>query len=529
MKQINLTWRRNQLMLIFMWAMYILDVLLHIQLYPRLERLDVIWPPIAPLLLVILTYLVIKRKYPTIIPFALTTTYYIYLFYLNVVSPHYMHYLFLFIGIIFSTYIKDLRVTIYSGILSITGLLLFFEKRFYPSIKQMVFADVWYFVLFAVFLILYFVLEIRVMNALLQEADRSEKQVKKELFSTQQHYKSFFNDTKDAIVVYDLDGKVMNVNPAFEQMYGWKKEEIINQMMPILIEMDYDAVKERWHAAVQGEKVAGLEVKHVRRDGKVLDVAITISPIYSVNQQIIALSAISRDITEQKKTEELLIRSEKLAMVGEMAAGVAHEVKNPLTVISGFVQMMQQDKQYEQYANYMLTELHRINLIMSEFLVLAKPQAIKFQSVQLKTLFDELFVLYDSQYMYSNVKMNVMIEDNLPNVQCEPNQLKQVLINLMKNAIEAIEENGTIQIQILAADQWVIIEVKDNGCGIPAHVLKQVYDPFFTTKDEGTGLGLMVTQGIIDNHQGHLEIISKEKVGTTVKIFLPIPTNETTV
>ncbi|MER1999584.1 MAG: PAS domain S-box protein [Lysinibacillus sp.] len=201
--------------------------------------------------------------------------------------------------------------------------------------------------------------------------DRENEQSSKESY-----LQLFFQNADDAISVFDLDSKIIDVNPAFEKLYGWTRKESIGRTLPLVPPHNAEAAALRYNRLLQGESVHVLNTQDMRKDGTLIDVQITLSPIYNSHGEMIASSVISRDNTYQKENERLVMQSEKLKVVGEIAAGLAHEIRNPMTVISGFVQMMNADENfpYKAYSELIETEIERINLIISEFLVLSKPQ-----------------------------------------------------------------------------------------------------------------------------------------------------------
>ncbi|MCT8140042.1 hypothetical protein H1D32_21535 [Anaerobacillus sp. CMMVII] len=205
-----------------------------------------------------------------------------------------------------------------------------------------------------------------------------------------------------------------------------------------------------------------------------------------------------------------------------MAAGVAHEIRNPLAVISGFIQMMEKDRQGANHREIMLQELNRINLIISEFLVFSKPQSPQFETEDLKKIVSEVVTLLQPEALLKDAMINFLESKQDIFVECEKNQIKQVLINLIKNAIEAMPTGGNVMVELLVVDGSKIrMKVTDEGLGIPEEQITKLGEPFFTTKDTGTGLGLMVSQKIIENHQGKIKFLSKVGNGTTVEVDLP--------
>jgi signal transduction histidine kinase len=218
----------------------------------------------------------------------------------------------------------------------------------------------------------------------------------------------------------------------------------------------------------------------------------------------------------------LLVTSEKLAVVGELAAGMAHEIRNPLTSLKGFLQLLKTTTSgvNDQYYDIMQGELNRIELISSEMLVLGRPQAINFRLHLLSGILRNLIMLLDTQAIIRNVRIDLYDEPELQ-LFCDEHQVKQAFINLIKNAIEAMPNGGQLTITTRAIENAIQIEFTDDGVGIPSEVLQRLGEPFMTTKSDGTGLGLMVTKRIIQNHHGTIQISSEVGTGTHVVVKLP--------
>lgn len=242
------------------------------------------------------------------------------------------------------------------------------------------------------------------------------------------------------------------------------------------------------------------------------------------------LVIIGRDITTLRQTEERLNRTEKLSVVGELSASVAHEIRNPLTSLKGFVQLLQmEDDKHQDYYQIMLDELNRINHIVGELLLLAKPQHLKYSKLAIqKILNDVISLLAVEATLY-----NVQIESNFPKediiIECEPNQLKQLFINLIKNSIEASESDSKISISLgLIESDRLSITIQDQGCGISKERLQKIGEPFYSSKEKGTGLGLTVSYKIVQSHKGNIIFDSEIGQGTTVNITLPAVQNSST-
>lgn len=224
------------------------------------------------------------------------------------------------------------------------------------------------------------------------------------------------------------------------------------------------------------------------------------------------------------QAEEALRKSEKLAVAGQLAAGVAHEVRNPLTVIKGAIQWMLAKKVWNQSLHeLMLSEIERIEGVINEFLMLAKPQIPRFTKLSIGELTRNIIVLVQTQAVWNSITISTEIQDQLPDIFGDENQLKQVFINVLQNSIEAMPAGGHINIQITrsGADK-IYIHFTDNGQGISQERIKTLFEPFYTTKEKGTGLGLAIVYNIISNHGGNIKVQSVIGQGTTFSIELPV-------
>ncbi|BCJ88001.1 PAS domain S-box protein [Effusibacillus dendaii] len=332
-----------------------------------------------------------------------------------------------------------------------------------------------------------------------------------------------FELNPDIIFSIDLDGNFVSVNPAFTKITGYLPEEVVNRPgVSIVAPGQRKMAKEYFQKVMQGGSQT-VEVTVLHRSGDRIEVKIRALPILQ-DGRINGVYGVATDVTERKRSEELLRKHEMMSFIGELAAGVAHEIRNPLTAIRGFVQLMQSmGSEYHKYHEIMLSELDRINSIVGELLMLAKPQATRFEKRDLGTILDNITILLNAQAILHNVQIVTEMEADLPLVRCEENQIKQVVINLLKNGIESMPNGGQIVVQICRhGDDQVRIRFIDQGQGISEERLAKLGEPFYTTKDKGTGLGLMVSFKIVENHRGQIKFQSKINQGTIVDVFLPI-------
>ena len=257
------------------------------------------------------------------------------------------------------------------------------------------------------------------------------------------------------------------------------------------------------------------------KDGTILDVHATLFPM-RINGKVMGTFIYGRDVTKMKETEKMLLRAEKLSVIGELAAGVAHEIRNPLTSIRGFIQLLQtDDKIHSHYYQVMLEEIDRINQISGELLVLAKPKKLQIVKGNIEEVMQSVITLLTPQSNLKGIEMFINVLDPIPEIDCEPNSLKQVFINMIKNSIEAEAKKIEINLSKTKYD-YVKVMIKDDGCGIDEDRIKHLGEPFYSMKEKGTGLGLTISYKILADHHATIRYSSQLGQGTEVEICLPI-------
>ena len=245
-------------------------------------------------------------------------------------------------------------------------------------------------------------------------------------------------------------------------------------------------------------------------------------PVYNDQSVLSWVVGVVRDITELKNTEEVLRNTEKLVFAGQLAVSIAHEVRNPLTTVKGLLQLSDQSGKLQHY-ELMMSELERMNLIVGEFLILGKPQAVQFKEESCAQILEEVLSVFGIQAGLNHINIQTDILSS-PAVRCDRNQIKQVFLNILRNASEALPFGGSIHIRLDVLNGFQRVRFTDNGVGMTEEVLRRIGEPFHTTKPEGNGLGMMIVRKIMDTHKGKMSVESQEGQGTSVDIFLPLNT-----
>ena len=362
------------------------------------------------------------------------------------------------------------------------------------------------------------------LEGLVKERTNELTNTNKMLLESEEKYRRLVEESPEAIILTRENSDI----PFFINETGVKllkassKEDVQNRSLFQFIHPE-DHKKVRKTLVKNREGLHTYEHRLICLNGDVIHVEVKSIPFDYKGDS--CLHILVRDITELKHSREFMQQTEKLTVVGELAAGIAHEIRNPLTSLKGFTQLLgDRIESNQDYMDIMITEIERINTIVSELLLLAKPRKMDFREINIALVLKNIITLMEAQANLYGVTIKCNYCNELPDfiIHGEENKLKQVFINLLKNAIEAMEQGGEILISAQPSGNEIEIKIIDGGCGIPPELLSKVGQPFFTTKEKGTGLGLMVCHSIIESHQGTMVIDSIRGKGTTVSIKLPL-------
>ena len=335
-------------------------------------------------------------------------------------------------------------------------------------------------------------------------------------------------NTNEAFVTIDQDHKVIFFNQAAEKIYGYSREEVLGKNLDIILtprcSQNHHKAVERY-IKTKKPVLIGHETEFIatRKSGELFPAAISFS--VSVVERKLYFTALIRDVTETKTLQEQLLQSERLAALGQLVAEITHEIKNPLILIGGFAQQLKKTITGEKdltKLNIIMEEIQRLENLLLELRELHLPGRLEFKPLNINELLEEVYFLTKDSWKKKNILTTLKTGGNGYLIEGDREKLKQVLLNLVKNAVEAMGEGGNLSICSEVIDNRVEVKISDDGPGISKHNQEKIFDPFFTTKKHGSGLGLPICKKIIGNHpNSFLHITSEEGKGTVVKITFP--------
>ncbi|QYR21567.1 PAS domain-containing protein [Paenibacillus sp. sptzw28] len=337
------------------------------------------------------------------------------------------------------------------------------------------------------------------------------------------------DDHIGVILLHPENMRILEISPLACQLLGVTKSDVVNEPLSGFFASAPSEFALIRNALEGGPPVRNHPLTWLQQDKLtelLMDVGLFRNPLGRMEGAYILF----KDVTNLRSLEVQLQRSDRLAMIGQVAAGAAHEIRNPLTAIRGFLQMFRKTltesgmhKEVE-YTNIMLTELDRINDLVSEFLMLSKPRHVVNERIDMEAVLREIMPMISSEALLHGVSVHLDAEGQWPRVMADREMLKQVFLNICKNGIEAMTNGGTLTVsgrmEVDAGAKRLVIDIQDTGPGIPVHMLDNIFDPFVTTKQNGTGLGLSVCQRILHDFGGFVRAASNEK-GALFTIVLP--------
>ncbi len=354
------------------------------------------------------------------------------------------------------------------------------------------------------------------------------KETERILRESEEGYRGLVEFSPEAVMVHDGE-KILYVNPAGVRIFGAKsQEEVAGRSIWELVESEYLEVgRKRVLSILQDRRpTTPMEQKWRSFNGQAIEVEVKGIPLTFRGRP--AIMAIIRDITESKKNHQTLLRYERLAAVGKVIAAIAHDVRNPLAVLSGMSQILtaklEARKEYSQELKTILAQADHLKYFMNDILDYSREMEIRKSEVNLRSILEESLVVAQSQSgaKQGTVQVEWKCSKNLPRLFADGERLAQVMVNLMVNAYQAVEEAGLLRLSVQETDGKILLEVEDNGPGISEADMPRLFEPFFTTKKHGSGLGLSISQKIAEAHGGRIEVERLKPHGTKFIVVLPL-------
>jgi PAS domain S-box-containing protein len=363
---------------------------------------------------------------------------------------------------------------------------------------------------------------IRMVGTVLDITERTRSE------QTRAHLAAIVTASDDAIVGESLDGIILSWNAAAERISGYSAEAVIGRpLIDILPPESIDLERTILARVGRGESITPHEDVRVRKDGTVVYVSVTVFPIKDRDGRVIGLSRFVRDITARKRADEQLRKAERLAEFGTLASGLAHEIGTPMNVILGRAEYMMSratDEPSKRGLHTIVSQVERITKLIQQLLNVTRRRPVELRAFDLRQAIHGTVELFREHAARYRTVLELACAEDCPSVLADPDQLSQVLINLITNAIHAMPDGGNIRISLRSVDGKAVLSVADTGQGIAPDHLPKIFDAFFTTKEtgKGTGLGLSVVKRIIEEHQGSIAVDSKPGRGTTFTVHLPL-------
>ena len=352
--------------------------------------------------------------------------------------------------------------------------------------------------------------------------------VDKTLKQTQDYTAQLVANMANGLLSIDPQGKVVSFNRLALEMLDLEESNIEGMNLGDIIDFQASGIHD---TLTKCSAVLNREIKHWSTTGEPVELSVSSTPIMENEKECRGAVIILHDLREIKRLEEQVRRSEKLAAVGKLAAGVAHEIRNPLSSIRGFAQFLRhalaERPKDREYAEIMVKEVDRMNKVVTDLLTFARPLETELAPTDPKKLIGHTLRLVEADAQGRGVVINQNISADLPDISLDANQMTQCLLNLTLNALQVLDTGGKIEVgaTLDGSDSRLYFWVEDDGSGIPEEHLDKIFDPFFTTREQGTGLGLAIVHTIVENHRGEIGVESPppgKSRGSRFTISLPV-------
>lgn len=363
----------------------------------------------------------------------------------------------------------------------------------------------------------------------------AKKLAEEALWNSEQKYKNqvdylntLINTMNELCLTYDRDVKLTFVNQRLSETLGFSNEEMLGKsVLDFIPENSKDSVQAQISRRLDKGEISCHENTLRCKDGSELLVKLKGSPIIE-NDTIVGALVLAEDISQQHRLEKDMARLGQLNMIGEIAASIGHEVRNPMTTVQGFLQLLSRNQEFQNYNSYfdlMIEELNRANAIITEFLALGKDKVVNLQQANINKILETMAPLLLADALKADKNINFELK-NVAEVFLDEQEIRQLILNLVRNGLEAMSEGGTLFIRTKMTEGEVVLSVQDEGTGIPPEVMDKLGTPFLSTKENGTGLGLAVCYSIANRHQAKI-IVDSCSTGSIFHVHFTAGTQET--
>lgn len=343
----------------------------------------------------------------------------------------------------------------------------------------------------------------------------------------------------DGLLAIDKDFKLIAFNPAAQELFGFSWAQVERTGFQEAFANNLLLINFMSKTLTEGASFLDHEGRLQDREGHTKEVSIKVSPLYNREGEIRGAVAVLRDVSKIKELEEVLKRADRLSNLGALSAGIAHEVKNPLSGIKGAAELLYEELAspgpFEEYFRVIFKEVDRLRVIVDQLLDLSRPSRSNLRPGNIHQALDHAYFLAREAVKNEDILTEKIYDISLPEILGDQDQLVQVFLNLIKNALEAMKGGGKLTLTTRATQEftdsfpklpkgpehYLVVEIADTGPGLTSEQQEYLFTPFYTTKPKGTGLGLAVSLKLVEDHRGNIAVESREGEGTTFKVYLP--------
>jgi PAS domain S-box-containing protein len=367
------------------------------------------------------------------------------------------------------------------------------------------------------------------LNIELEETNTELRESLEEKDKVSNYLNNILESMSGGVLVVDLKGRITLFNQAAEDITGRNQDEVVGKPYAEIIGLDAGREKSVLPSLETGASLSNREKELQRADGGTIPLGFSTSPVRDKAGRVLGAVEVFNDLTEVKRLEAQVQRMHTLAALGEMAATVAHEIRNPLGGIAGFAALLERDLEKEDPRRRLVQKITegvaRLNRIVTSLLSYTRPLNLNTHPVNLPALVEEVAAFWEIDLERGKSQIKIARRFPADELVCpiDPEQFQQVILNLLQNATQAMPQGGQIELEIVGDEQEALLHVHDHGIGMEADVLDKLFTPFFTTKEDGTGLGLVTSKKIIEAHGGQIRARSQPGTGTTFTVSLPRP------